>query len=129
MKEENEYEEVELFTSSNEYEVNEICAVLTDNKIPFIKKNDGTGSYLNLYMGSSIQEKKVLVSKSDYNKAFELISRFIINETEEECDDTHQISKDKVSAVLTLISKIVISMVLILPVIIIIAMLVVLLFQ
>ena len=33
MKEENEYEEVELFTSSNEYEVNEICAILTDNKM------------------------------------------------------------------------------------------------
>lgn len=77
--EEKEVVEIELFSSSNEYEINQICSVLTENNIPFIRKNDGSGSYMNLYMGQSIQEKRILVNKKDYEKAMELISSFISN--------------------------------------------------
>ena len=78
--------EVEIFTSSNEYEINQVCAILTDNNIPFVRKDDGSGSYINIYMGQSFQEKRIFVSKRDYNKSLELISVFTSNDinTEEE---------------------------------------------
>ena len=79
-KEENN--EIELFLSVDEYEVNQVCAILKDNDIPFIKKTDGSGAYMNIYMGKSIQEKRIFVSESDYSKSLELISAFISNEEE-----------------------------------------------
>ncbi len=57
--------EIQLFSTSNEYEINQICSILTENNIPFIRKNDGSGSYMNLYMGQSIQEKRIFVNKKD----------------------------------------------------------------
>ena len=79
MKEKKENLEVQLFSSLNEYEINEVCAILTENNIPFIKKQDGSGAYMNLYMGQSIQEKRVFVSIEDYDKSLELIS-FLISD-------------------------------------------------
>lgn len=85
-------EEIEklLFSTSNEHEINQICSILTENNIPFIRKNDGSGSYMNLYMGQSIQEKRVFVSKKDYDKSIQLISPFISNEinVEEDINDS-----------------------------------------
>ena len=68
-----EKEEVKLFSSINEYEIDKICAILTDNNIPFVRKDAGSGAYLNVYMGQSIQEKIIYVNKSDYEKAQELV--------------------------------------------------------
>ena len=132
MKEEIEYEEVELFASLDDYQINEICAILTENDIPFIKKNGGTGSYMNLYMGHSIQEKKVFVSKKDYDKSLELISIFTINNIDEEGEtlkEKNQAKNDRTGNILTLISKIEICLVLILPIVLVIFMLVLLLCQ
>lgn len=122
MKENNECDEVLLFSSLNDYQINEVCAILTENNIPFIRKDDGVGSYMNLYMGHSYQEKSVFVSKKDYDKALELISVFTTNETEEEddTDEEYETKKDRTSNTLTLISKIAIWTVLILPILLII---------
>ena len=121
MKENNEYEEILLFSSLNDYQINEVCAILTENNIPFIRKDDGVGSYMNLYMGHSYQEKSVFVSKSDYDKALELITVVTTNETEEEIpEEEPNETIDKTSNTLTLISKIAISTVLILPILLII---------
>lgn len=102
-------EEIEnqLFSSSNEYEINQICSILTENNIPFIRKNDGSGSYMNLYMGQSIQEKRVFVSKKDYNKSIELISPFISNEIEVEDDinEEKQVDHDSSSNKYTLLRR------------------------
>lgn len=84
MKENKEILEVQLFSSPNEYEINEVCAILTENSIPFIKKQDGSGSYMNLYMGQSIQEKRIFVSIEDYNRALELISFLISDDIDTE---------------------------------------------
>ncbi len=78
--------EKQLFSTSNEHEINQICPILTEYNIPFIRKNDGSGSYMNLYMGQSIQEKRIFVSKKDYDKLIELISSFISNEIDVEED-------------------------------------------
>ena len=66
--------EIEVFCSSDEYEINQVCAILGDNNIPFIRRDYGSGSYMNIYLGQSIQEKKVFVNEECYNKALELIS-------------------------------------------------------
>ena len=58
--------------------------LLTENNIPYIRKNDGSGSYMNLYIGQSIQEKRVFVRKDDYDKSLELISLFISNDIDRE---------------------------------------------
>ena len=124
MEKENKYEEVLLFSSLNYYQINEVCAILTENNIPFIRKDDGTGSYMNLYMGHSYQEKSVFVSKKDYEKALELISIVTTNDAEEEVETFDEEQQDKISNTLTLISKIAICTVLILPVLLIILMMV-----
>lgn len=132
MEREYEYEEVLLFSSLNDYQINEVCAILTENNIPFLRKDNGVGSYMNLYMGHSYQEKSIFVSKKDYNKALELISVFTIDETKGEdqtVEEEHQTKNDKTSNTLTLISKIAIWTVLILPVLIILLMMVLALTQ
>ena len=77
---EQEKNEVEIFSSSNEYEINQVCAILKDNNIPFIRKDYGSGSYMNIYMGQSIQEKKIFVNSDCCDKALELISTVFSNE-------------------------------------------------
>ena len=71
--------EVEIFSSSNEFEINQVCAILGDNNIPFIRKDYGSGSYMNIYFGQSIQDKKVFVNEDCYDKALELISTIFSN--------------------------------------------------
>lgn len=123
MEEKNEFEEILLFSSLNDYQINEVCAILTENNIPFIRKDDGVGSYMNLYMGHSYQEKSIYVSKKDYDKARELIAVFTTNEGEEEMLEEEQENiKERTSDKLTVISKIAISTVLILPILLIILM-------
>lgn len=129
MEEKNEFEEILLFSSLNDYQINEICAILTENNIPFIRKNDGVGSYMNLYMGHSYQEKSVFVSKKDYNKALELISVITTNNEDETFEEEQQEENDRTSNTLTLISKIAIWTVLILPILLIILTTVLLIFQ
>lgn len=94
-KEENK--EVQLFASVDEYEVNQVCAILKENNIPFIKRTDGSGAYMNLYMGQSIQEKRIFVSENDYKKSVELISTFISNheETDETCEQGEEDDSNK----------------------------------
>ena len=96
MEENKEVLEVQLFSTINEYEIDEVCAVLSDNNIPYIRKDDGTGSYINLYMGQSIQEKRVFVRQKDYDKSLELISLFISNDLDtEETVEEEQVIYDE----------------------------------
>lgn len=88
--------EVQLFSSLNEYEINQVCAILTQNDIPFIRKDEGSGSYMSLYMGQSIQEKRIFVSKDDYDKAIDLISSLMPNEIEiEEVKEDEEMEEDE----------------------------------
>lgn len=79
-----EYKEIELFSSASDYEILQVESILKDNKIPFVKTNDSIGSYMNLYMGSSIQEKKIFVSEESYDKAKDLILLFINTTSQED---------------------------------------------
>ena len=86
MKKEQKIEEMQLFSSIEEYLIEQICAILHKENIPFIKKTDGSGSYINISMGNAFQEKRIFVNKTDYDKALNLIEPFIIQEENKELD-------------------------------------------
>ncbi len=121
-------EEVQLFSDTDEYLVNQICVILDENGIPYIRKDDGSGAYMNLYMGKSMQEKRIFVNKQDYDKALELISfeksniensnneSVMAKEKNTESDDYGKKYK--------LISKLLVVTVLILPVLVIILLMI-----
>ena len=87
--------EMQLFASTDEYIIEQICAMLAENNIPFIKKTDGSGSYINISMGQSFQEKRIFVNKADYDKSLELIEPFTIKEENEEVDFEIEEAKKK----------------------------------
>ena len=79
--------EIQLFSSSNDFELEQVCAILKENNIPFVEKIVGTGAYLNLSMGKTIQETTIFVSKDDYDKACGLISLFTNNNADTDLED------------------------------------------
>ena len=91
-----EDKEIQLFCSTDEYEINQVCAILTENNIQYIRKNDGSGSYMNLYMGQSIQGKRIFVNETDYNKSLELIYPFVSNNiNDEKTNETSEQPEEK----------------------------------
>jgi len=81
-----EITEKQLFASIDEYIIEQVCAILENNNIPFIKRTDGSGSYINISMGKTVQGKRIFVNKDDYDKALELIEPFIMQEENQELD-------------------------------------------
>lgn len=110
--------EVQLISNTDEIIIDQICDILKNNNIPYIKKYDGSGSYLNMSMGSSIQEKRIYVLNRDLDKAKELIEPFISNETEEE-NYQEQDEEDKIYKKYNLIRKIAVWYVLSIPILVI----------
>lgn len=91
-------EEKLLFSSVNDLDINQICAILEENNIPFVRRDDGSGAYMNIYMGQSIQEKSIFVSNEFYEKSQELISPFLTDvspEDEKENSTNPKSSLDK----------------------------------
>ena len=78
-----EIEEVILVSNVSDIIISQVCAVLDENNIPYTKIDEGAGAAVNVYMGFSNMDKKIIVSRNDYNKAKELISP-ILTTTEEE---------------------------------------------
>lgn len=95
--EENENIEIQLYSSMNEYEVNQVAEILNENNIPFIRKEEGSGAYMSLYMGQSIQEKRIYVTAKEFDKALELISSVISNNTEKIENETFDEKKAEIS--------------------------------
>ena len=87
---EKEIIEIQLFASIDEYIIEQVCVILEKNNIPFIKKTDGSGSYINISMGQTVQDKRIFVNKDDYDKALTLIESFIMQEENEELDSDMQ---------------------------------------
>ena len=82
--------EIQLFASVDEYIIEQVCAILENNNIPFVKRTDGSGSYINISMGQTVQDKRIFVNKGDYDKALKLIEPFINQEDNEELDSDMQ---------------------------------------
>lgn len=69
-------EEKIIYESNDEFLITQIAALLEDNKITYIRKDLGCGSYLNMFMGATYSTKQLLVSEEDYDKAKKLIELF-----------------------------------------------------
>lgn len=70
----NDIEEVELFSSEKYNDIIQICAILKDNNIAYIKKAFyPTFNYNSFFYAI----KKIYVNKADYEKASKLISGYI----------------------------------------------------
>ena len=87
---EKEIIEIQLFASIDEYIIEQVCVILANNNIPFIKRTDGSGSYINISMGQTVQDKRIFVNKDDYDKALKLIEPFTKQEENEELDPDMQ---------------------------------------
>ena len=83
---EKKIEEIPLFSSIDECIIEQVCAILENNNIPFIKRTDGSGSYINISMGQTVQDKRIFVNGDDYDKALKLIEPFTKQEEDEEVD-------------------------------------------
>jgi len=78
--------EIQLFSSIDEFIIEQVCAILEKNNIPFIKRTDGSGSYINISMGQTVQDKRIFINRVDYDKALKLIEGFTKQEDNEELD-------------------------------------------
>jgi len=77
--------EKEIYKNTNEFLVLQICEILKENNIPFIRKDEGIGDYLNKVWGSNTGTKRIYVDSKDYEKAKELLENF--NESIVESDE------------------------------------------
>ena len=85
-------EEKELISCNDEFLIGQVEAILKENEIPYIRKDQGAGGYMNISFGQNINsEKKIIVNSEDYNKAKNLIE-FLNGENME--DDIPEELKD-----------------------------------
>ena len=68
--------EIKLFSSTDDILISQVCEILKENDIPFIKKQEGSGAYVGVLFGSTMGIKDIFVSEEDYEKAKELIEGF-----------------------------------------------------
>lgn len=69
-----------LKTINNEYELNLIKGLLEENEIPYIVKDYGIGGYMRIIGGTSPYRTDILVERSQFKKANEIIEQFNFNE-------------------------------------------------
>lgn len=82
-------QEIKLYEDSNENNIRIVIGILEDNEIEYIRRDSGSGSYMNLYMGESIQTKSIWVKNKDIEKAQALID--IVNQgMPEELEEVEQ---------------------------------------
>lgn len=81
----NDIEEIELFSSKEYNDIIQICSILKDNNIAYVKK----GFYPTFgYKSYSYGIKKIFVNKADYEKASSLISGYVsYKDTNERLED------------------------------------------
>ena len=80
-------EEKLIYENSNEILVLQVCEILKENEIPFIRREEGAGAYFNVTWGSNIGIKRIYVSSEDYDKAKNLIEIFNENIQIQEDDE------------------------------------------
>lgn len=78
-------EEKKLFEDSDEFLVKQIENILKENDIPYSRKDEGAGSYINVTYGQSFGlAKSIYVSSEDFEKAQNAIQIFNEHDLEEE---------------------------------------------
>ncbi len=63
-----------LIVNEDDIFINQICAILKENNIPYIKNEGGAGEYMTVAFGKNNgKDKVIIVSSEDYEKAQRLI--------------------------------------------------------
>lgn len=82
----NESKDIELVllkTVNNNVEFDITKSILEDNDIPYIIKDEGIGGYMRIISGDSIFKTDILVERTAYDDAKELLDQITFIETEE----------------------------------------------
>lgn len=78
-------EEKKLFEDSDEFLVKQIESILKENDIPYSRRDEGAGSYINVTYGQSFGlAKSIYVSSEDFEKAQNVIQIFNEQDFKEE---------------------------------------------
>ncbi len=75
-KKEDSKEDIELVNlkkTNNSYELSIIESILKDNSIPYILHDYESGAYMRIYTGTSLYGTDIMINKSDFERAIELI--------------------------------------------------------
>lgn len=67
---------VKVFSAANAVEADLVLNLLRNNGIPCFKKDNGSGSYMNLRLGFSVYGEEIYVDEGDYETASEMINSF-----------------------------------------------------
>ncbi len=81
---------VKIFGTVDEVERQMVVNLLTDSGITCVKKDEGSGEYMRLYMGTSFYTKEIYVDKQDYERAKEIIDNYqgtVVEEEEEKIEE------------------------------------------
>ena len=70
---------IKLKSISNEVELSMIKEILDDNNIPYIVKDYGSGGYMRIISGGSMQETDIFIDKSVLEQAKYLLESIGIN--------------------------------------------------
>lgn len=65
-----------LKTTNNDYELITIKNLLEDNNIPYILQDKGIGGYMKIIGGRSIYGTDIMVEKSSFEDAKDIINQF-----------------------------------------------------
>ena len=80
--------EKEVFSSTDEFIVSQICTVFKEKDIPFVRKDGGAVSYLSIEYGQDmLSQKKIFVNQEDYERAKKLLEFLDIDEKENEVEN------------------------------------------
>lgn len=77
-------EEKLIFETNNEILLLQVCEILKQNEIPFIRRDEGAGSYLNVALGNNAGTKRIYINSKDYEKAKNILEVFYANNKNEE---------------------------------------------
>ena len=80
---ENQFDELEIVllkTVSSNYELNLTKNLLDEYNIPYIIQDHGIGGYMRIIGGDSLYGTDILVEKSTFEKAKDVLDKFTLNE-------------------------------------------------
>lgn len=72
-------EEKEVYNSTDAFLIDQICQILKNNNINYIRRDEGATAYLNIAWGNNLGVKRIFVNSDQFKKAVNLIENFFQN--------------------------------------------------
>lgn len=83
---------VKLISVASEMEADMIVDFLENNGIQSFKKQEGSGSYMNIYLGFSVYGAKIYVDQQDYQTSLELLNEINLVNVDTNIEEVENIS-------------------------------------